>query len=403
MDEENSEGFFSVIKKVIDSYKFIIPYLIIISGAVVWRYLSGIGRADLLLDAFSINIGLISLLFSALIFGTGIIVLLVLPSVLLVGYHFIRKDRPGGYEMSSVPCYCIGLSIIVILINFLPSIPWVSDLVNGHKISSVKIINIIITLAIAFSIVNTLRYYVVKAGSGWLHVMWVVIQYLFEILVLSLFIFFSASSIFYPLMIVLKTSSVESTLVFLYWLAFMIAFILISYMPCLFYFYLEKIKNKNKKNTLLIMQGVSFAALFSSVVLMFLFPMILNAFIYSSLNSVGIVSSVPHYYSIDAGKYDVKMFPKSIWATQSLDGEQPKVFIHAFSLFSIGTINLLCPNYILNLKEEAYKVNFNHFPPSYDNKKIFYFKKMVQGCLVFEDTDIKQWDTLFDAKGKIKS
>lgn len=403
MSEEKSEGLFSGIKKVIESQKFIFPCLIIISGAVVWRYLSSIGRTDLLLDAFSINIGLISLLFFALLFGAGIVVLMVLPSALLIGYDFMRKDRPGGYNISSAPCYCIGLSILMILITFLPSIQWVSDLIKGGKIHSVKLLYITFMLAVAFSIVNTLKYYVVKPGSGWLHFIRVIVQYVFEVFSLSFFMFVSSSSIFYPLMIVLKASNVSSTLVFLYWLGFIIAFILLSYMPCLFYFYLEKIKNKAKKNTWVIIQGVSVAALFCTVILMLLFPMILNVFIYSSLNSVGMVSRVPHYYSIDAGKYDVKMFPNSIWGTQSLEGEQRKVFIHAFSLFSIGSINLLCPNYILNLKEDAYKVNFNHFPPSYDNEKISYFKKMAQGCLVFEDADIQQWDTLFDSKGKIKS
>lgn len=403
MSEENSEGFFSVIKKVIESQKFIIPYLIIISGAVVWRYLNGIGRTDLLLDAFSINIGLISLLFSALIFGAGVIVLLVLPSALLIGYHFMRKDRQGGYDISSAPCYCIGVSVIMILITFLPVIPWVSDLIKVGKIPSVKIVYIAFMLTIAFSIVNTLKYYIIKPGTGLLYFMRVVVQYVFEVFVLSLYMFCSSSSIFYPLMIVLKASNIDDMWVFLYWLVFMIAFIFLSYMPCLFYFFLEKIKNKAKKNTLVIIQGVSVAALVSTGVLVFLFPMFINAFIYSSLHSVGMVSSTPHYYSIDADKYDVNMFPKSIWATQSLEGNQPKVFIHAFSLFSIGTINLLCPNYILNLKEDAYKVNFNHFPPSYDSEKISYFKKMAQGCLVFEDTEFQQWDTLFDSKGKIKT
>ncbi|MHB6870372.1 hypothetical protein ACYCGX_16650, partial [Klebsiella pneumoniae] len=67
MTDNTTEELKEILQKISKKVIKLIPYLTILSGLMVWSYLNNIGRLDLLIDSFSINIGLVSLLISAVV------------------------------------------------------------------------------------------------------------------------------------------------------------------------------------------------------------------------------------------------------------------------------------------------------------------------------------------------
>ncbi|MGG9110301.1 hypothetical protein ACQ9A2_18740, partial [Raoultella ornithinolytica] len=61
-----------------------------------------------------------------------------------------------------------------------------------------------------------------------------------------------------------------------------------------------------------------------------------------------------------------------------------------------------CPMAVVKIRDETYERDYVSFVPFADSKKIAELKKMTKDCLVLDDGDIQQWDTLFDDNGKVR-
>ncbi len=75
-------------------------------------------------------------------------------------------------------------------------------------------------------------------------------------------------------------------------------------------------------------------------------------------------------------------------------------------LSDIGCLEIqgasLCPMAVVKIRDETYERDYVSFVPFADSKKIAELKKMTKDCLVLDDGDIQQWDTLFDDNGKVR-
>ena len=80
----------------------LIPYTTIVSGVIIWTYLKNIDRMDLFVDALSLNVGLISLLFSALFLSVFISIALVLPSYILILFKINNNTNDSNLSNASV-------------------------------------------------------------------------------------------------------------------------------------------------------------------------------------------------------------------------------------------------------------------------------------------------------------
>ncbi|RUT64852.1 hypothetical protein CKG00_17095 (plasmid) [Morganella morganii] len=63
---------------------------------------------------------------------------------------------------------------------------------------------------------------------------------------------------------------------------------------------------------------------------------------------------------------------------------------------------LICPENTLRLQIETYTTDLykQHF--ELDKDKMKQLKAATQNCILFNNDDIQQWDTLFDDNGKLK-
>ncbi|EKL1873179.1 hypothetical protein PQY03_003954, partial [Salmonella enterica] len=185
---------------------------------------------------------------------------------------------------------------------------------------------------------------------------------------------------------------------------FMIIFAFFTFLPAMvFYRDIEKQRtNKLDESVSKNIKNCAFTVMFSIFSITFIFPNISTVFVYSSLSSIGLIDKKPHYFKVSGENYKPAMFPASIWKTQTPSDIGDDFYIKGANLFSPGSTNLICPLYIVNLRDSAYQNDFSTFIPTNDEKKINYLKKMTKSCVVLDDPDVRLWDTLFDAAGQIK-
>ena len=100
----------SLAKRVGKYFVALLPYSTLLSGAIIWSYLTRIGRLDLLMGAFSFNIGLVSLLISAAVFSLATALTLVLPSAILLAHREINPGDPERYFNKGLPWICFSVS-----------------------------------------------------------------------------------------------------------------------------------------------------------------------------------------------------------------------------------------------------------------------------------------------------
>jgi len=77
-------------------------------------------------------------------------------------------------------------------------------------------------------------------------------------------------------------------------------------------------------------------------------------------------------------------------------------YIKGVNVFSVEGKNLICPIDVVKVRDEMYQRDCMSFIPSSDSKKLSELKKRAMNCLILEEGDIKQWDTLFDDKENAK-
>ncbi|MEE3660826.1 hypothetical protein V2I52_02615 [Brenneria sp. g21c3] len=379
----------------------LIPYMTILSGTIIWAYLKNIGRMDLFVDALSLNAGLISLLLSALSLSVFIAITLVLPSYILILFK-INNNKSNDIPLTSaMPVISLLSSIAFLCLVFLPYTDFVNRWCNGYKLSTEHITLIIITLiATIYCMITIINYDFSDKYSKLKSFFKEIAHATFNIFI----IFISTISISIPVSLLLKTSKGENTTSILIALLFMSIFAFFTFLPAIVFYrdtkkqHINKIDGSVSKN----IKNCAFMVMFSVFSIIFIFPNISTIFVYSSLSSIGLIDKNPHYVKVSGENYKPAMFPGSIWQTQTPSDMGDDFYIKGANLFSPGSTNLICPLYIVNLRDDAYQNDFSTFIPTNDEKKIKYLKKMTKTCVVLDDPDVRFWDTLFDATGQIK-
>ncbi|MGG5965027.1 hypothetical protein ACQSED_26035 [Salmonella enterica] len=378
----------------------LIPYMTIVSGVIIWAYLKNIGRMDLFVDAISLNAGLISLLFSALFLSVFISIALVLPSYILILFK-INNNTNDSHLTSATPVISLLLSIAFLCLVFLPYTGFVDRWLNGYKFPIENIMFIIFIAIALICCISTIINYDFNGKNSKFKVFFKEVAYT----TLNTFILFiSILSISIPISLLLKASKGEDTASILFALLFMIIFAFFTFLPAMvFYHDIEKQRtNKLDESVSKNIKNCAFTVMFSIFSITFIFPNISTVFVYSSLSSIGLIDKKPHYFKVSGENYKPAMFPASIWKTQTPSDIGDDFYIKGANLFSPGSTNLICPLYIVNLRDSAYQNDFSTFIPTNDEKKINYLKKMTKSCVVLDDPDVRLWDTLFDAAGQIK-
>ncbi|TYE49553.1 hypothetical protein DJ508_27535 [Klebsiella michiganensis] len=378
----------------------LIPYTTIVSGVIIWTYLKNIDRMDLFVDALSLNAGLISLLFSALFLSVFISIALVLPSYILILFK-INNNTNDSNLTSATPVFSLLLSIAFLCLVFLPYTGFVERWLNGKKLSIEEIIFIIFIAIVIIYCIGTIINDDFSSKNSKPKVFFKKVAYT----TLKIFILFiSTLSISIPVSLLLRASKGEDTTSILFALLFMIIFSFFTFLPAMvFYRNIEKQRiNKIDESVFKNIRNCSFTVIFSIFSIIFIFPGISNVFVYSSLSSIGLIDKKPHYFKVSGESYKPAMFPASIWKTQTPSDMGNDFYIKGANLFSAGSTNLICPMYIVNLRDSAYENDFSALTPNNNEKKINYLKKMTKTCVVLDDPDVRLWDTLFDAAGQIK-
>lgn len=125
-------------KRVGKYFVALLPYSTLLSGAIIWSYLTSIGRLDLLMGAFSFNIGLVSLLISAAVFSLATALTLVLPSAILLAHREINPGDPERYFNKGLPWICFSVSFFYLTLVFLPHTTLVKKLTGTMSLALKK-------------------------------------------------------------------------------------------------------------------------------------------------------------------------------------------------------------------------------------------------------------------------
>lgn len=375
----------------------LIPYVVLLSGVVVWSYLDSIGRIDIFPDILSFKAGLMSILVSVMIFALAISMTLIIPSsILIVIKSTYEKNSHAVSVLSKLPAACLCLSILYLAMVFIPFIPEVTKITKGYEPRFIQIISIILFLSFCFTFLTLMRNFEWNKNDGVISNIRVFIGHT----LVNLFGTFSATlSISIPISFLMQSSKGEGTTAVIFALLFMIAFSFLTFFPSIIYF---TNMGRTKYSIVSVIHQISLAIVGVVLITFLFFPNISTIFIYSSLNAIGLVSKTPHFYLINGEKYKPAMFPKTSWDTEVLSNMGEHFYIKGVNVFSVESKNLICPMAVVKIRDKTYERDYVSFVPFADSKKIAKLKKMTKDCLVLDDGDIQQWDTLFDDNGKVR-
>ncbi|CFQ96176.1 MULTISPECIES: hypothetical protein [Yersinia] len=367
----------------------LIPYLTILSGIIVWSYLNHIGRLDLLIDSFAINIGLISLLISSVILSFSIAITLILPSSILILH---RSMFPNVIRRPiSIPWFGWVFSTLFLMLTFLPHVPYIKEIISPPSVLKVSLTITILSFAlfVTISLINDdfKKNNIVKKAEN-----------LGKILVGTFALTFATLSISLPITFLLKNSTGEKTTSLLIALTFMIAFALLSFLPAMVYYNdLEKASSNNQDRSITpLAKKLSIAVIITITFTSLLFPNVTTTLMNSSLYSIGIIDNKNHHFLINGEKYQPDMFPQHIWMTSTTDKIEKSFFIYGIRMFSAGNKNLICPDSVGKLKKIINGTNYDLIVSSNREDNTRKIKDMTDICVVMVSDDAKQWDTYFD-------
>jgi hypothetical protein len=373
----------------------LVPYLTILSGMMVWSYLNNIGRLDLLMDSFSINIGLISLLISSIILSFSIAITLILPSSILILH---RSIFPSVIRKSiSIPWFGWAFSTLFLMLTFLPHVPYIKEIIS--PLSAIKVSFIITILSLALFVTISLvnddfnNNSILKKAENFGKVIAGTFAITFAILSISL-----------PITLLLKNGTGEKTTSLLIALVFMIAFAFLSFRPAMVYYNdLEITPSNNEGRSIApLAKKLAIAVIITITFTSLLFPNVTTTLMNSSLYSIGIIDNKNHHFLINGENYQPEMFPKHIWMTSTTEKIEKSFFIYGVRMFSAGNKNLICPDSVGKLKNAINGTNYDLITSSdsEDNKRKL--KDMTDICVVIVSDDAKQWDTFFENDNRKK-
>lgn len=389
--DELKEFFQEISKKFVR----LIPFLTILSGIMVWSYLNGIGRLDLLIDSFSINMGLISLLISAVILSLSIAIVLVLPSSILIFHYSIFQ----GVIRQSVSMPWLGwiFSIFFLLLTFFPHVSVMNGIISPLSASKI-FITITVLSFIVFMIIS------LSSGDFKNNSAAKKVGNFGKVLVETFTIIFTTLSISLPVSFLLKNSTGEKDISLLIALAFMIAFAFLSFLPAIVYYNDVKNSPSNNKSTSIIplAKKISIAVVITIIITSLLFPNVTTTLMNSSLYSIGLIDNKSHHFMVNGEKYQPEMFPKHIWMTSTTDKIEKNFFIYGVRMFSAGNKNLICPDNISKFKKAIDGKDYDLIVSYGGENNAKKLKEMTNICVVLISDDAKQWDTFFEAEGQDK-
>lgn len=375
------------------------PYVALLSGVVVWSYLHSIGRVDIFPEVLSFNAGLISILISTIIFALGISITLIIPSSVLI---FARSSCENNSRAESVlmklPVACLMLSVLYLLMGYIPFIPEVDKWIHGYKPGVMKITVFVLALSFIFVFLTLVRNFERDNESSKFKNL---IVFVWFVVVNTLITVGATLSISIPVSFLMQSSKGESSLAIVFSLVFMAVFSFLAFFPAIIYFTNIK-KIKTTISIVSVIHQLPLATVGVVLLTFLLFPNISTIFIYSSLNAIGMVSKTPHFYLVNGEKYKPAMFYKDAWDTRILPDMGEGFYIKGVNVFSVEGKNLICPIDVVKVRDETYQRDYVSFIPSSDSEKITELKKRTMDCLILENDDIQQWDTLFDDKGNAK-
>ncbi|EOT1257129.1 hypothetical protein ACNKCT_001846 [Cronobacter sakazakii] len=386
-------------KRVGKYFVALLPYSTLLSGAIIWSYLTSIGRLDLLMGAFSFNIGLVSLLISAAVFSLATALTLVLPSAILLAHREINPGDPERYFNKGLPWICFSVSFFYLTLVFLPHTTLVKKLTGDYVFSVEKILLITALFATLLVICFNFGFLLRPLKPGKWQRVWLVLMWTGVLIANTFFILLPGLSISIPAGFLIHSSRGEGSWAVVFAWVFISLFSLLAFLPAIVH-YSQKSDAQNNSGAI---QNFFVTAFIAVVFIVLLFPTLWSTLVFGSLVSIGLVDTQPHYYRVDDEKFSPALFPQTVWQTQEMPGRDEKAFfIRGVNLFSTGSINLICPAYIVKLRAQATARDYANFIPGNNEASVRYFRQMMKGCVAFETGEIRRWDTLFDANGAIK-
>ncbi|EKC6206924.1 hypothetical protein CDU00_18830 [Cronobacter sakazakii] len=386
-------------KRVGKYFVALLPYSTLLSGAIIWSYLTSIGRLDLLMGAFSFNIGLVSLLISAAVFSLATALTLVLPSAILLAHREINPGDPERYFNKGLPWICFSVSFFYLTLVFLPHTTLVKKLTGDYVFSVEKILLITALFATLLVICFNFGFLLRPLKPGKWQRVWLVLMWTGVLIANTFFILLPGLSISIPAGFLIHSSRGEGSWAVVFAWVFISLFSLLAFLPAIVH-YSQKSDAQNNSGAI---KNFFVTAFIAVVFIVLLFPTLWSTLVFGSLVSIGLVDTQPHYYRVDDEKFSPALFPQTVWQTQEMPGRDEKAFfIRGVNLFSTGSVNLICPAYIVKLRAQATARDYANFIPGNNEASVRYFRQMMKGCVVFETGEIRQWDTLFDANGAIK-
>ncbi|MCI0198457.1 hypothetical protein [Cronobacter sakazakii] len=386
-------------KRVGKYFVALLPYSTLLSGAIIWSYLTSIGRLDLLMGAFSFNIGLVSLLISAAVFSLATALTLVLPSAILLAHREINPGDPERYFNKGLPWICFSVSFFYLTLVFLPHTTLVKKLTGDYVFSIEKILLITALFATLLVICFNFGFLLRPLKPGKRQRVWLVLMWAGVLIANTFFILLPGLSISIPAGFLIHSSRGEGSWAVVFAWVFISLFSLLAFLPAIVH-YSQKSDAQNNSGAI---KNFFVTAFIAVVFIVLLFPTLWSTLVFGSLVSIGLVDTQPHYYRVDDEKFSPALFPQTVWQTQEMPGRDEKAFfIRGVNLFSTGSVNLICPAYIVKLRAQATARDYANFIPGNNEASVRYFRQMMKGCVVFETGEIRQWDTLFDANGAIK-
>ncbi|MDI7558723.1 hypothetical protein QMW84_05810 [Cronobacter sakazakii] len=386
-------------KRVGKYFVALLPYSTLLSGAIIWSYLTSIGRLDLLMGAFSFNIGLVSLLISAAVFSLATALTLVLPSAILLAHREINPGDPERYFNKGLPWICFSVSFFYLTLVFLPHTTLVKKLTGDYVFSVEKTLLITALFATLLVICFNFGFLLRPLKPGKRQRVWLVLMWAGVLIANTFFILLPGLSISIPAGFLIHSSRGEGSWAVVFAWVFISLFSLLAFLPAIVH-YSQKSDAQNNSGAI---KNFFVTAFIAVVFIVLLFPTLWSTLVFGSLVSIGLVDTQPHYYRVDDEKFSPALFPQTVWQTQEMPGRDEKAFfIRGVNLFSTGSVNLICPAYIVKLRAQATARDYANFIPGNNEASVRYFRQMMKGCVVFETGEIRQWDTLFDANGAIK-
>lgn len=394
-----SEKMKDLLKATGENLVKLIPYVATLSAVIVWGYLNSIGRVDIFPDVISFSAGLISILISTTIFALAISITLIVPSsVLIFARSSYEKNTGAESVLRKQPAACLILSVLYLSMIYIPFIPEVDKILHGYKPGMIKIAIVIFILAFSFVFLTLMRNFVgsndtsrFKNGA----------TFIWHTIINTTITVGATLSISIPISFLMQSSKGENSLAIVFALIFMAVFAFLAFFPAIIYFF-NVAKAKTKLSIFSTIHLLSLATVGVVLLTFLFFPNLSTTFIYSSLNAIGMVSKTPHFYMVNGEKYKPAMFYKETWDTRILPCMGENFYIKGVNVFSVESKNLICPVDVVKVRDETYQRDYVSFIPSTDKNKIDELKKRTRDCLILEDGDIQQWDTLFDEQGKVK-